>query len=161
MAWLAAMAKKGWHLCRVGMGRYWFTAGEPGDYVYRTDYVNTWRVDPNGMLSRYAAAGWTYAGKLLGWYYFRAPAHSPATAFIPDEGSRISRIRQLMGIAIMMFFVNGAGLAVRIKYIREYIAHRDILSLTLYSVMLLLVILLGYGSVRLTLRVRDMSRGTK
>ena len=73
-AWLREMSQKGLHLASLGFaGFYYFTAGEPANYVYRLDFVTASK-DYQNYLQLFKDAGWEHRGHMGGWQYFRTLA---------------------------------------------------------------------------------------
>lgn len=71
--WLREQAKKGLRFEKMIVpGFYFFEECQPEDVVYRLDFKNgAADAEYTQMFSDF---GWEYAGKCMGWIYFRKPA---------------------------------------------------------------------------------------
>lgn len=102
-AWLAEMAKAGYHLESIGLpGQYTFQQGEPGNYVYRLDFQGLRAKDRDSYHQLFADAGWEHIGDMGGWVYFR---HKLNGGDIPeiysDLESKMGKYHRLMGYLII------------------------------------------------------------
>jgi hypothetical protein len=97
-AWLAEMARQGWHLLKVnGPGFYTFLEGKPGNYAYRLDFQSDRKLDRHEYLGLFADSGWEYLGNMSGWHYFRKPVRPGGSAEIfTDNESKIAKYNRLM-----------------------------------------------------------------
>jgi hypothetical protein len=103
-AWLRQMSQEGLHLASLGFpGFYYFTAGEPANYVYRLDFVTDSK-DYQNYLQLFKDAGWEHLGRMGGWQYFcmlAGEGELPASYSDPD--SKIQKYRRLL--AYLMIFL--------------------------------------------------------
>jgi len=97
--WLREQSKKGWKLKKMVPPCFFvFEQGTPEDVIYRLDYKNNAECkDYMQMLSDY---GWEYAGKCLGWLYFRKPATDVTEQndgeLFSDNSSRMGMVEHVM-----------------------------------------------------------------
>ncbi len=111
-AWLTQMSQEGLHLKSLGFpGFYYFTAGEPANYVYRLDFVTDTK-DYQNYLRLFKDAGWEHLGRMGGWQYFRILAgEDEAPEIYSDPDSKIQKYRRLLVymsifLPIMIFVVS-------------------------------------------------------
>lgn len=97
--WLREQHKKGLKLEKMIIPCfYFFEECEPEDVVYRLDFKNS-EADPEytQMFSDY---GWEYAGKCVGWIYFRKPASEMETEteeeIFSDSESKVSMLEKVI-----------------------------------------------------------------
>lgn len=105
--WLGEMARSGWHLVSFSLSGYTFAHGEPGEWVYRTDFQNAStlpRKDLGEYVGLFRDAGWEHVAEYSGWHYFRTRADGThSTEIFTDTESRIAKYRPLM--AALVFFL--------------------------------------------------------
>jgi hypothetical protein len=96
-AWLREMSLEGLHLASLGFpGFYYFTAGEPANYVYRLDFI-TESKDYQSYLQLFKDAGWEHLGRMGGWQYFRTLADEGELPEIySDLDSKILKYRRIL-----------------------------------------------------------------
>ena len=102
-AWLAEMAKNGYHLDSIGLpGQYIFHQGEPGNFVYRLDFQGLKAKERDSYYQLFADAGWEHVGDMGGWVYFR---HLVNGGEIPeiysDLESKMGKYHRLMSYLII------------------------------------------------------------
>lgn len=96
-AWLREMSQKGLHLSSLGFpGFYFFTAGEPANYVYRLDFVTASK-DYQNYLQLFKDAGWEHLGHMGGWQYFRTLAgEGELPEIYSDPDSKIQKYHRIL-----------------------------------------------------------------
>jgi len=96
-AWLTQMSQEGLHLKSLGFpGFYFFTPGEPANYVYRLDFV-TDNKDYQNYLQLFKDAGWEHLGRMGGWQYFRTLAgEGELPEIYSDPYSKVQKYRRLL-----------------------------------------------------------------
>ena len=101
-AWLGQMSQQGYHLASLGFpGFYYFTTGEPRNYVYRLDFVTETKAYPH-YLQLFQDAGWEHLGHMGGWQYFRTLAKEGESPEIyTDPDSKIQKYRRLLSYLII------------------------------------------------------------
>ena len=102
-AWLAAMAREGYHLeAPVFPCVYRFAAGDPADIVYRLDYPLLKTQDRASYLRLFQDAGWEHVGDMVGWMYFRRPRVEDAPLEIfSDVDSKIQKYQRILAFVII------------------------------------------------------------
>jgi len=116
-AWLTQMSQEGLHLASLGFpGFYFFTAGEPTNYVYRLDFVTDSK-DYQNYLQLFKDAGWEHMGHMGGWQYFRTLAgEGELPEIYSDTDSKIQKYRRLLAylaifLPIMIVVISGGRVA--------------------------------------------------
>ncbi|MBN2393086.1 MAG: DUF2812 domain-containing protein [Anaerolineae bacterium] len=101
-AWLGQMSQQGYHLASFGFpGFYYFTPGEPRNYVYRLDFVTDTKDYPQ-YLQLFQDAGWEHVGQMGGWQYFRTLAQEGESPEIyTDPDSKIQKYHRLLTYLII------------------------------------------------------------
>lgn len=102
-AWLGEMARQGWHLTFPSpFGQYIFTAGAPGEWVYRLDFISHTRKD-DSYFQLFRDAGWEHIGQLGGWQYFRKKV-APGTELeiFTDNQSKIEKYQRLLTFLLIL-----------------------------------------------------------
>ena len=73
--WLRSEHKSGWRLIKMTPPCFYlFEECTPEDMIYRLDYKNNTQTEEYMQMMQ--DFGWEYAGKFLGWIYFRKPAEA-------------------------------------------------------------------------------------
>jgi hypothetical protein len=107
-AWLEKMSQEGLHLSSVHLPCiYHFRQGEPLQYSYRLDYINTSQAKLPEYLQIFQDAGWEYLGEMSNWRYWRKPVTPGEKAEIfTDTDSKIRKYRRMLGfMAFFLFFL--------------------------------------------------------
>jgi hypothetical protein len=114
-AWLRQMSQEGLHLASLGFACfYYFTVGEPANYVYRLDFVTDSK-DYQNYLQLFKDAGWEHLGCMGGWQYFRTLAETGELPEIySDLDSKIQKYRRLLAyltifLPIMIVVLSGGS----------------------------------------------------
>lgn len=86
---------------------YYFEECEPEDVVYRLDFKNAY--PDSEYTTLFADYGWEYAGKCVGWIYFRKPAsqmeNDEDTEIFSDCESKISMLENIIKRRMMPILV--------------------------------------------------------
>jgi len=95
--WLGQMSQQGYHLASLGFpGFYYFTTGEPCNYVYRLDFLTDTK-DYAHYLQLFKDAGWEHLGRMGSWQYFRILAKEGESPEIyTDPDSKVQKYRRLL-----------------------------------------------------------------
>jgi hypothetical protein len=148
--WLRQMSQAGWHLKEPGVsGFYTFVSGEPRDYVYRLDFIDSPQKDRREYLQLFQDAGWDYLGEAMGWQYFRTlarPGESPE--IFTDSDSKIQKYKRML--TFLMAVAPGLALT--------YVIVMD--ELPAWPVVLLTVLLAldGWFAIQILRRIRQLKR---
>jgi hypothetical protein len=98
--WLRQMSQRGYHLKEPGtFGVYHFVQGEPCDYVYRLDFIDSPQKDRQEYLQLFQDVGWDYLGEAMSWQYFRTlakPGESPE--IFTDTESKIQKYKRMLAL---------------------------------------------------------------
>jgi len=153
-AWLSQMAAQGFHLVSPNpFGYYTFCQGEPRQVAYRLDYATS-KYNTAEYYQLFQDAGWEHVGQMGGWQYWRKPVGSgeEVPEIYTDNESKVQKYRRLLGVLIIFLPILSVSL--------NNMALRDnnpaLEALTFF--MFLVAILLGYGIVRVALRIRALQR---
>jgi hypothetical protein len=97
--WLRAQHQSGWKLVKMTPPCFFtFEQCEPEDVVYRLDYKNEKATDD--YMQMYADFGWEYAGKCIGWFYFRKSASQvdgeTEGELFSDNESKVSMVQHII-----------------------------------------------------------------
>jgi hypothetical protein len=101
--WLGEMSRQGWHFQRyTPVGFYRFSPGEPLDYTYRLDFINS-KIAHEEYVQLFKDAGWEYLGSTSGWQYFRTLNNDGTTPEIfSDAESKIQKYQRLLGFLVIL-----------------------------------------------------------
>jgi hypothetical protein len=143
--WLEEMARQGWHLVEGGI-RFVFRKGAPEAIRYRLDYRRRFPDGKGEYFAMFRDAGWEYVCGFVHWHYFRSPASANAPEIYTDVESRVDMYRQLQRVLLAVMFLNLIMMNNSLRRETHWVA---LLQATV-------VLLLGYGAVRLRLRMKNL-----
>ncbi len=97
--WLREQSKKGLRFVKMTPPCFYtFEETAPEDIVYRLDYQN--KVADDDCKQLYADFGWEYAGKCIGWNYFRKSASDIDTEedseIFSDNPSKLEMLQKII-----------------------------------------------------------------
>lgn len=149
--WLEQMAREGWHLVRGGI-LFKFRKGAPAMVRYQLDY----RTETGAQLQEYLDlcrdAGWEYVYRFASWHYFRTTDAS-APDLHTDPASLADRYKRILALLALLLLVNMPFILTP----RRSEPSHWITALTAFNVIRgILVITLGYGIIRIALRIREL-----
>jgi uncharacterized membrane protein len=106
--WLRSQHQKGWKLIKMTPPCFFtFEECEPEDVIYRLDYKNADATSEYKQL--FLDFGWEYAGKCIGWFYFRKPATQIDTEkegeLFSDNESKVDMIQHILRTRMLPIFV--------------------------------------------------------
>ena len=98
--WLNEMSAKGLQLSDVGLFRYVFKEGLPGEYVYRLEMLKHWPRHPESaqyirFIEEMRAE---HIGSLMSWVYFRKKAEDGGFDLFSDIDSRIRHLNRILAL---------------------------------------------------------------
>lgn len=109
--WINDMAKEGWYLEKVsfaGLFRYTFSQGEPGKYIYQSEFIFGLSKDEReeyfGLLKD---CGITIVHQYGGWIYMRRSATEGPIELYTDKESKIKYYNRIISIFTFLFLLNG------------------------------------------------------
>ena len=155
--WLNEMAAKGLHLVSVGYCKYVFEEGIPGDYAIRLELLDNFPTHPESLqyIRFIEDTGAEYLGSVMRWVYFRKHANADGFDLYSDIDSRISQLKRILffilPFALLQFTMTMSNLSV-------YFSSNSISSLVVSMLTFLLGCLLGYGFIRIYLKMRRLSK---
>ena len=156
--WLAEQERSGWHLKAVGcFGGYVFERAASADVTYRLDFGPSRFHDRSEYFGLFRDAGWEHLGHRGLWQYFRKPTvDGQVPEIYTDPQSRIAMYRRVSAIM-------GAMVAVMASQVGSTVsrggAHTTLAGLpVILAIQLLLMVLFGYGTVKLLLVISRLKR---
>jgi hypothetical protein len=156
-AWLNKMAEQGLHLCGVGLCKYTFEEGAPGEYTIRLEMLEKLpgNIESIQYIRFIEETGAEHIGSFFRWVFFRKKAGGEGFDLFSDIDSRIkhlNRILLLIGILSIINLYNSINNLI-VFYTAGFSANKVV------SIMCFLVFgLLGYGFVRLYLKRRRLKK---
>jgi hypothetical protein len=106
--WLREQHQKGWKFTKMVLPCFFtFEQCEPEDVIYRLDYKNK---DASGdYLQMLSDFGWEYAGKCVGWFYFRKAASKVDSEtegeLFSDNESKVSMIQHIIRTRLLPILI--------------------------------------------------------
>jgi hypothetical protein len=106
--WLRSQHQKGWKLVKMTPPCFFtFEQCAPEDVIYRLDYKNANASDD--YMQMFADFGWEYAGKCVGWLYFRKAASQvdgeTEGELFSDNESKGNMIQQVISTRMLPILV--------------------------------------------------------
>lgn len=113
-AWLNEMSAKGLQLAKVGLFRYVFTEGEPGEYVYRLELLGDRPGGAKGLayIGFLRDMGVECIGTILYWAYFRKKNDGAPFEIYSDRGSRLMHFERILTLCKAVIALNAAAFGV-------------------------------------------------
>lgn len=104
--WLNEMAAKGWNLTEVGVAKYVFEDGTPGQYQYRVELLENFPTEPESehYIRFMEEMGAEYVTSINRWVYFRKKADDEPFELYSDIDSRIAHLRRI-NILLQFIFI--------------------------------------------------------
>ena len=132
-----------------------FEKGEPSETAYRLDFVSPGKFDRAEYLTVFEAAGWEHAAEWSNWHYFRTRKHGASSPEIfTDRASRIAKYKRIAGFLLFFLFFGFWNLNNLLRSRPRYGWLWDGAAI----LQALLILILAYGTVRLSLIIRRIRR---
>lgn len=142
-------SKQGLHLAKPGLVRSKYQRSLDARYVYRLDYQPQLRTQDakTEYLILYSEAGWEHLGECTGWHYFRQP-WSPGRkpALYTDKESLHQFYRRIRNALVFVLLMEVAGFMLNISVLTLEASRRPE-TLFVLSILVMTILLLGYGSI--------------
>ena len=105
--WLNECSAKGLHLCDVGVYRYTFEEGKPGEYTNKIELLKEWPTHPEivAYIRFLEDTGVEMVGSLLRWVYFRKKSDLEAFDLYSDLDSRIEHLNRITMLFLPFIFL--------------------------------------------------------
>ena len=105
--WLNECSAKGLHLCDVGVCRYTFEEGKPGEYTNKIELLKEWPTHPESVayIRFLEDTGVEMVGSLLRWVYFRKKSDLEAFDLYSDLDSRIEHLNRITMLFLPFIFL--------------------------------------------------------
>jgi hypothetical protein len=162
--WLDNLSAQGLHLAKAYPFWTTFSKDQSTRYVHRLDHQpGLGKKDQfRDYINLYADVGWAYKGSCMGmWHYFRRPWQAGAAPELYTDRTSLKqhyqRIQRLMGGALL---ANVPITLLNVSNLRLAATHgmatfpRSVVVLEA-----LLVVLLGYGCVRMSRKIKALAHG--
>ncbi|GIN57347.1 hypothetical protein J8TS2_16660 [Lederbergia ruris] len=105
--WINEMAAQGWHLKKFFFGRFTFTKGEPGAFIYRNEFIIGMSANEKKDYFEFLKdSGITIINELCGWVYMKKSAAEGPFEIYSDTKSKITYYKRMLNIFLLLFFVN-------------------------------------------------------
>ncbi|GIN92851.1 hypothetical protein J6TS1_48300 [Siminovitchia terrae] len=105
--WINEMSAKGWHLEKFALGRFTFTKGKPGKYVYRNEFISEMKTKEKTEYFEFLSdSGIIVIHEFGGWVYIKKEANEGPFELFTDNDSHIAYYNRMMNFFIAIFFVN-------------------------------------------------------
>ena len=119
--WLNEMSAKGLNLDGVGLCKYIFEEGTPGEYIYRLELLEKGptHAESEQYIRFLEDTGVEYVGSVIRWVYFRKKAADGGFDLFSDIDSRIKHFKRLTSsfgvLAIAEFLISFSNLIIFFK----------------------------------------------
>lgn len=155
--WLNEMSAKGLQLTDIGLCRYAFEEGAPGEYVYRMELLNNWPTHPESVqyIRFLEETGAEQVGSLMRWVCFRNKAGQGDFDLFSDIDSRIKHLNRII---LLLGVVGIANVPSGIFQIMSYASHGFPINLWAGVFVLFLSAFILYGCARLLLKKHRLQK---
>jgi hypothetical protein len=154
--WLNEMSAKGMQLVSVGLFKYVFEEGTPGEYVYRIELLDEWPTHPESMsyIHFMEDTGAEHIASLMRWVYFRKKAGMQPFDLFSDIDSRINHMKKVLWLIACVIPLEIMAICINMPAaINGY-------SVNIFCICLLfaLLALLLFGVINLWIRLNRLKR---
>ena len=105
--WINEMAAQGWHLEKWFLGRFTFTKGEPGTFIYRNEFlIEKSKKEKKDYFELLEDSGITIIHESGGWIYMKKAATEGPFELYTDTHSKIDYYKRMLNIFLLLFFIN-------------------------------------------------------
>lgn len=103
--WINEMAAKGINLTEVGIAKYVFEEGIPGEYQYRVELLENQPTEPESQnyIRFMEEMGAEYVTSINRWVYFRKKAGDEPFELYSDIDSRIAHLKRVNLLLLFIF----------------------------------------------------------
>ncbi|MFD0674807.1 DUF2812 domain-containing protein [Cohnella sp. GCM10027633] len=158
--WLSDLSAQGLHLTKPGVFRYRFEQDSSVRYEYRLDYQT---IHDAKELETYVAffedSGWTLAGSIMGWHYYRRPYSEGNSAEIYTDRSSLKQLYRRVQFTLAVVAILNLFLLI----VNSFNAFRNDdepvirnVFIVLMSIQLLASLLLAYGCVKFQKKIKQI-----
>ena len=155
--WLNEMSAKGLQLCGVGLCKYVFDEGLPGEYYYRTEMLKThpYSAESSQYIRFLEETGIEFIGSVFRWVYLRKKADDSGFDIHSDLDSRIKHLNRIL---IFIGAIGGMNLTIgAINVIPMLLSgHENIQPFGFLNLALGLLILTGW--IRVYFKARKLKK---
>jgi hypothetical protein len=150
-AWLNSMAEKGFAFTNYFLWRYTFTDCEPGEYIYRLEYLKEAPSHPESQkyLSFMAENGVEHISSWNRWVYFRKRAKEGSFDIYSGIDSRITHYKRIGNLWLALIFIeiilSVPQLSTGLEYIFKISDEGRIFNLIVGLLILCLAVLFFYA----------------
>lgn len=105
--WINEMAAHGWQLKKFSFGRFTFTKGESGAFIYRNEFIGGMsKNEKQNYFEFLKDSGISIINEFGGWVYMKkATAEGPFEIYT-DTKSKIAYYKRILNAFLLLFFVN-------------------------------------------------------
>lgn len=105
--WVNGMGAQGWHLQKFSFGRFTFTKGEPGAFIYRNEFISGMSSNEKKDYFEFLKdSGISIINELGGWVYMKKAAADGPFELYTDTKSKIAYYKRMLNIFALLFFIN-------------------------------------------------------
>lgn len=102
--WINEMAQKGWHLEKFFLGRFTFSKGEPGKFIYRSDYVGGLSTkEKQDYFEFLKDSEVTIVHESLNWVYIKKLAADGPFEIYTDTTSKLAFYNRILSTFLICF----------------------------------------------------------
>ncbi|WP_433745859.1 DUF2812 domain-containing protein [Falsibacillus pallidus] len=118
--WINEMAAQGWHLKKFSLGRFTFTKGEPGAFVYRNEFVaGKSSMEKKDYFEFLKDSGIAIVHEFGGWVYMKKPGAEGPFELYTDTSSKIGYYKRKLNNFLILFFINALMGAINISFLGD------------------------------------------
>ncbi len=156
--WLNQMSASGWQLCSVGLFRYVFEEGAPGEYVYRLELLDNWSThfESQNYIRFVEDTGAEQVGLLMRWVYFRKKADGDGFDLFSDIASRIKHLSRMETMAGILAAVNLSNTVIQSNLAFSQGGHTA--NLLAAAMCAFAGLLCGYGFIRIWMKKSKLKK---
>ncbi|MGR6899284.1 DUF2812 domain-containing protein [Rummeliibacillus sp. BSL5] len=105
--WINEMAQSGWHLEMFLLGRFTFIKGDPGESIYRNEFITGMSdLEKKEYFEFLKDSRITIVHESGGWVYMKKAAAEGPFDIYTDTKSKIDYYKRILNFFLILFFVN-------------------------------------------------------
>jgi hypothetical protein len=155
--WLNKMSEMGLQLTDVGICRYVFEEGRPGEYQYKLQMLDNLpdNIESQQYIKFCEESGVEHIASLLRWVYFRKKSDGKKFELFSDIDSRIKHLR---GILVFLSTIAVAELLIFLSNLNKLFQYQELGIGIIVGLLFVVTILISYGAIRVWISYRRLQK---
>ncbi|AMX00568.1 DUF2812 domain-containing protein [Rummeliibacillus stabekisii] len=154
--WINEMARKGWHLEKFLLGRFTFIKGDPGESIYRNEFITGMSHQEKKEYFEFLKdSGITIVHEFGGWVYMKKAAVEGPFEIYTDTKSKIDYYKRILNIFLLLFFLNVSYGIMNMRFYTDY-SSIDLMTVTVGVLNIAVALLIAVPIVKIMKRKKGL-----